>query len=343
MKSKSAFPLLTTLVVLVMLLAWLGWSPPALPVATPPAVAGKQADAQAPPALAAKNLKATAAKALAEGRFKNFDKRVDGKPVPPLTERQRLAVEALRGEVPDVQVDFDPLTGSPKYVVSTTRFLTQSQTGLLRRSLSYDEAMAKVKSFVDTHRLLFGHGSSEVDAAQVTRKDTTERSGLQTVVLEQRAMGVPVFQSLFKANLSAQGEIAAVASEIIADSKAAATNYLRERPADFITRPSVSAEQAVSLAANNVGDAVAAGDVQKARSPNPKLALDFFSAPGLSDAFARKVWLPMDAASLRLAWEVNLTSLAANESFTIVIDALSGEALVRQSRTSADTTPQYTV
>src|SRR5439155_1504258 len=45
------------------------------------------------------------------------------------------------------------------------------------------------------------------------------------------------------------------------------------------------------------------------------------------------VWLPLDRSLLRLCWRVIAASSARGETFEIVIDAQSGEALVRHCMT----------
>lgn len=336
MKSKSAFPLFAAGFVLAMLLLWLGWSPPALPEATPPVVAGKEAAAPARPA---KNLKEAAAMALAKGGLEDFDKRFEGKTTPPLTDRQRLALEALRREVPDVQVEFDAITGSPRSVMSNSRFLTQSEP--MPHALSYEQGMAKVKAYVNTHRSLFLHGGEVLDAAKVTRQDTTAATGLQTLIWEQKAAGVPVYGSFFKANLSKSGEIMMIASEMMTDAEVAATNYLAAHPQTG-ARGQVSVEEAVAVAAASIGKTVNADEIKPAISQNPELAYQFFDAPGLSRSWVQMVWLPVNENTARLAWEVNVES-ALEGMFNVVVDAESGEAVCKHSMSAADSVPQYLV
>jgi hypothetical protein len=336
MKSKSTVPLFAAGIVLVMLLLWLGWSPPAFPEATLPVVAGKEADAPARPA---KNLKEAVKQALAKGGLEDFDKRFEGKAAPPLTDRQRLALEALRREVPDVQVEFDAIKGSPRSVMSNSRFLTQSEP--MPHALSYEQAMAKVKAYVNTHRSLFLHGGEVLDAAKVTRQDTTAATGLQTLIWEQKAAGVPVYGSFFKANLSKSGEIMMIASEMMKDAEVAATNYLAAHPQTG-AGGQVSVEEAVAVAAASIGKTVNADEIKPAISQNPELAYQFFDAPGLSRSWAQQVWLPMNESAARLAWEVNVES-AVEGMFNVVVDAESGEAVCRHSMSAADSVPQYLV
>ncbi len=58
---------------------------------------------------------------------------------------------------------------------------------------------------------------------------------------------------------------------------------------------------------------------------------------------ARLVWLPMDRNSLRLCWEIILTSRGRNEMFRLLIDARTGEALMRQSLTERISNASYRV
>src|SRR6185503_2515620 len=51
------------------------------------------------------------------------------------------------------------------------------------------------------------------------------------------------------------------------------------------------------------------------------------------EAEAKLVWLPMDAAALRLCWQVELTRRAGGERYRVLIDAITGEALVRHCLT----------
>ena len=185
------------------------------------------------------------------------------------------------------------------------------------------------------------HGAEVLDAANVTRKDTTEHSGLQTVVWAQQINGVPVFESVFKANLSGTGEIISLSSTIMPSADSAAADFLAANPNAEATPP-VSEEMAILLAAENIGEKIDQTLISRSESPNPKLPLKFYSAPGLGTVFTQKIWLPMGGAGMRLAWEVNVTSLDQG-AFAVLLDAVNGDPLVRISRTTAAVTPQYRV
>src|SRR5262249_22179260 len=54
-------------------------------------------------------------------------------------------------------------------------------------------------------------------------------------------------------------------------------------------------------------------------------------------------WLPMGPQSLRLAWDVTLMSLKRSEMFRLLVDAQSGEVLLRTSLTSDISNATYRV
>ena len=54
----------------------------------------------------------------------------------------------------------------------------------------------------------------------------------------------------------------------------------------------------------------------------------------LTDAEAGLVWVPMDATTLRLAWDVTLTSRVRGEMYRVLVDAETAAVLVRQSLTA---------
>ncbi len=286
---------------------------------------------------ATKNLKAATREALSNSGFlENFDKRLQEPASLALTEQQKLALNRLRQEVPEVAVEFEPVKGAPRHIMSPSRFLTQSE--IRPRQLSYPEAETKVKDFISQHPLLFGHAGSMLDQATVSRRDTTESTGLQTLIWQQRAADLPVFDSYLKANLSQSGEIMGIGSEWMARAEQAVVNYQRDYPVTAI-----SVEKAIALAAANLGTQVSASQVTSQVSPNSKLKdYQFYQVPGMGATWARQVWLPLSTDEVRLAWEVTATSLASG-LYTLVMDAQSGEAVVRVGRGAADAVPQYQV
>ena len=83
-----------------------------------------------------------------------------------------------------------------------------------------------------------------------------------------------------------------------------------------------SAENGEKLAANDVvpaGGPVGDGDYLMFKTPD--------------EAYVRLVWLPLHSSAVRLGWEAMVTKHATRESYRLVIDAQTGEALFRQGLT----------
>src|SRR5262249_42790318 len=99
--------------------------------------------------------------------------------------------------------------------------------------------------------------------------------------------------------------------------------------------PRLSARQAVVHAAHNLGETLAEPNVVPVGEalPGPDRQ-QVFQAPSLKGKTrARLVWLPMSPDELRLCWEVLLTSRTGGTMYLVLIEAESGEALVRHCLT----------
>src|SRR5262249_10706914 len=114
----------------------------------------------------------------------NYDKR--GEPELQIPTQRRLALEQLREKIADVKVQFDPITGSPRWIHSEHGFLSgpNGEGGAISA-----QALARwpqhphriVKAFLETQSQLFGHGAEIVDSAVVKQEFVTAHNGLKTV------------------------------------------------------------------------------------------------------------------------------------------------------------------
>lgn len=242
--------------------------------------------------------------------------------------RRREAAKALQTQVPGVSIDFDSISGAPSSIVAAGRFLTpaDAQPG---------NPEVGVGRFVDEHSALFGHGAESLEsgAARIVRDDVTAHSGMETIVWQQELDGIPLFNTILKANLTKSGEVIAAGSHFLPDPAAASAKTAAERSA-LIARPPVDAPKAVSLAAQNLGGTVASEEARAADAAAGAEQKQRFTVPGLSDTTAQLTWMPMSADEVKLAWDVTTFSLAHNEMFRLVVDAQSGEVLYRTSLTA---------
>ncbi len=250
-------------------------------------------------------------------------------------EKRARALAALRAKVPGVEVRFDPVTGAPDHIMATGRFLSQGKS-------QPDDAYAAVRDFVNEHADLFGHDATLLDDSRVTREDVTAHNGMRTVVWQQQVDGVPVYNTILKANLTKEGALVTMGSHFMSDATAATGMDAATRTA-LVAQPPVDVKKAVSLAAAHLGDAVAPEQARETTQPQGAERMQRFSAPGLSDTNAGLAWLPMDAASLKLTWDVTLMSLAKNEMFRVLVDAQTGEVLMRTSLTDDISNASYRV
>ena len=258
----------------------------------------------------------------------NLDRRT-ARAVPATAERE-VAVTKLRAHVPGLDVGFDPITGSANHVMAAGRFLTDAAA--VADPVNGD-FYGPVRQFIEENAVIFGHGAGALQGTRIMREDVTAHNGMRTIVWQQELDGVPLYNTILKANLTKRGELVTVGSHFVNDPAAASQLQAGDR-ATLIARPPVDAAKAVSLAAAHLGDRVAPEAANAVSDPQGAERRQRFSAPGLSDTNAGLAWLPMSANEMRLAWDVTLMSLKQNAMFRVVVDARSGEVLMRTSLTN---------
>ena len=245
------------------------------------------------------------------------------------------ALVELRKELPDIAVEFDRVTGTAKWIASSTGFLAQGREGA--------DAAAVVRDYVDHHRTLLGHGPEALAGAAVTRDDVTRHNGMHTLVWQQRFEDLTVFGALFKATLTRDGSLVNVGSQLVPDMAAAAARGTPDYR-ELLAVPTVSAAKAVAVAGREMGDRVTENSVRAlgppAEGPEKKQA---FKAALLTEASARLLWVPLSAEAMRPAWEVVTVSKARGEMYRVLVDAGKAEVLVRQSLTEYMSDASYRV
>ncbi len=268
----------------------------------------------------------------------NFDVRAVGARANGNTKAaQRAGHAKLKERVPDASTDFDPVLGSPKWIHSRGDFLTgangegRAVTDATAKRFDKDPDKA-VKAFLHEHRELFRHGPEVLESAP-KKRDHTNSFGMRTLVWEQRVDGIPVFESVFVSHTGPRGELISVSSLFIPEPDRAADLGTPNRAAK-VRGPSINAEGALRAAAANVGEEIS----ELEPSPDEKpaagtLKQTFRVTPLPGDATATLVWLPLDGDTLRLCWEVELNRREFSERFRMVVDAETGEVLIRRKLT----------
>jgi uncharacterized repeat protein (TIGR01451 family) len=265
--------------------------------------------------------------------FPDFDSRTPAAKPERATERQRGQSHLVR-QLPSAVVDFDSLLDSPTFVRSQQGFLTgpngqdRAVSAAAAKAYAADDAFAPVKAFLAEHSALFGHGAAELDSARVKRDYVDAHNGLHTIVWEQQLDGIPVFQSVLSAHITKRGELTSLSSRFLPD-LATSANAGTPARANLQGNPPVSASGAIRLA----GDSIAAGVTATKITDTGKTAGDYLLFQTPEQASTRLVWFPLHRSALRLAWEVFVTRPATHESFQVIIDARSGQALYRKNMT----------
>lgn len=270
----------------------------------------------------------------------NFDRRGREARDQRLPEGRVRAADRLRDRMPGLRIDFDDRTGSPKFIAAREGFLTgpngegRAIPATAAQAVPAGDPHRAIKAFLNEHAGLFEHNAQALTTARLKRDFATGHNGLRTVIWQQELDGLPVYEAVLAGHITRQGELVNLSSQFLPDPEAAANAGAPGR-AGRLAAPRVGPADAVRLAAAAVGEelqlAGLAAVEEKPVGPEKRQA---FRAPPLpGSAQVRLVWLPLDRATLRLCWQVELTRRAGGERYRVLVDADNGEALLRRCLT----------
>ena len=256
------------------------------------------------------------------------------------------AEQRLRLLVPTLRIERHTLLGSPHWLRADDAFLTAprvSGTAGIQAAPSSD-VRSIAKQFVTDHAGVFGHDASVLETAKVQREFVTGHSGLQTIVWAQEFEGIPVFESVFIAHATARGELVNISSQFLPD-LAAAADAGSPRSRSNVVAPPVTATQAVVFASICVGESpeLAATLIALDAPVGATQSQRFRGGALKGEAKAGLTWLPLDAAHLRLCWEVWLTGKARGELYRVLVDVETGTMWIREAHTSYAVNAKYRV
>ncbi len=290
---------------------------------------------------------------LAQGRHSeraaigNFDRR-ESLPAGAASLKSLVGAEAaLKGQLPAVQVERHPVTGSARFIGSPRSFLTGPKgaglaAGAAAGALPESDSLRGLKAFLSSQRAVVGHGEEVLNGAAVERDYVDAHNGLRTVVWRQQVGGIPVFEGLLKAHVTRAGELVNVGSGFVADAEKAADNGLPNR-AQALATPKISVRRAVALAAAELGESLKETALASKPGPAGPTQKQQFQHAAFGDLSAQYVWLPVDAETLRLCWQVILTSRKRGEMFRVLVDAETGGAWLLHNLTHYISDASYRV
>ncbi|MDB6035014.1 MAG: hypothetical protein JWM16_5352 [Verrucomicrobiales bacterium] len=255
------------------------------------------------------------------------------------------AAEKLRGRLPHAVVDWAPITSSPQWVGTRDGFLTgpdgkgRGVTDVFRARQRNDDPHRAVKAFVDEHSNLFGHDSSALAGAPRLRDYVTGHNGLRTTVWQQEHAGLEIFEAVFLAHITKDNELVNISSHFLPKFSEAAQKVGNQ------PQPTLTARQALILAAQHLGQAQAQdADLDPLDQPaDAQRKQQFRASFTRGPAHVRLVWLPVDESTLRLCWEVALKVRTHPEVYRLLLDAQTGEVLLRRCQTTDISNASYRV
>jgi subtilase family serine protease len=161
-----------------------------------------------------------------------------------------------------------------------------------------------------------GLDDDDLSAVEMVRDYTSASTGLRHVTFAQQLDGLPVFGGVVTLHIATDGSIVRVNSS-------AARGSGRGR------RAAMTADAAVVAAAADVSPntpfapvRLDAGNASRARFARGRFPRDIASS---------LEWFPVDGG-VRLAWRVELETVPLSQFYDLLIDATSGELLVRRNR-----------
>ncbi|MBA4150027.1 MAG: M36 family metallopeptidase [Verrucomicrobia bacterium] len=276
----------------------------------------------------------------------NIDVRqIGGQPVAAPQEKA-AAVARLAGQLPGVRVEFDEVIGAPKVVRAVDGFLSGAGAkgrGLPATAGFGNDPQRATKGFLNEHRGLFGHGAEALDRARIKREFVTAHNGMLTTVWQQELDGISVHEGILISHQTRHEELVNLSSQFVADMVKSANAGAPNRAA-LVLDPTIRAEDAVARAAENIGEQLSLDKVKSVGTREGAERRQQFRAPQLSgDTQARLVWLPMKEQLMRLCWEIILTSGSRGEMFRLLVDAQTGEVLLRHCLTEYISDASYRV
>jgi len=262
----------------------------------------------------------------------------------PVAASKKSAALSLRNAAPLVTVQLHPITHGAAFVTAKRGFLSEPEGkdralgAAAWNAIPKNDPHRPTKAFLQQHRALFGHGPEALTAATLQRDFVTAHNRLRTVTWQQRVDGLPVFEGVFISHTTEKGELVSVSSRFVSDDARASLLAKQNRGARL------TAADALRQAAENFSITLATGEIAQFRAPAGVEQKQSFTARALvGETTAELVWLPMNKDELRLCWNLILKPRTRGETFRVLVDAASGEVLLRRGLTAYLTNATYRV
>ena len=184
---------------------------------------------------------------------------------------------------------------------------------------------AALRGFMTANADAYGLAASDIAELQVVADYMNPAGNMGWAELEQTINGIPVFQGVIRGGFTAKGELARTTGALATVTDASALS----------TEPSVSAGQAVALAAASVGWNVAERSLTQKAIEQDGRKVTFARGSMADDAKAWQVYFQLAPGVVRLAWATEIWG--DPDAFFTVVDAEKGVLLFRKNMTAYQT------
>jgi hypothetical protein len=161
---------------------------------------------------------------IGQADLHGFDKRI---PLPPHAitlgaERLSAATDLLRRS-PDLQIDYDDITGAPTWIGSASAFLSgpENEHEMVPQTIGagvsppHQDPYQAIEAFLIRNAALFEHGPEVLTNSLVVREFTTPHNGMRTIAWQQQVDGIPVFGAFFIGHITRRGELVSISSRFL--------------------------------------------------------------------------------------------------------------------------------
>jgi subtilisin-like proprotein convertase family protein len=232
--------------------------------------------------------------------------------------RRAAAFDTLRSSLPNLDVTLHAYLDTPEVVGP------RHGQGVL--AAAQGDRAATLRSFLGAHAEAYGLQSGATDLRVVS--DYVNPAGnIGWVELEQQVNGIPVFQGAVRGAFTAKGDLARTVGVLASVSDESA----------LVSEPSLTAAEAVGIAAGSVGWSVDARALVEIPGAAGDARVRFARGVLADDPVAWPVYFPVAADDLRLAWAT--TIVGDVDGYLTVVDALDGTLLFRKNLASYQSQP----
>ena len=248
--------------------------------------------------------------------------------------QQREAEKYIRRIYPNLNLKWNPLTGTPRSLYTLDGFLTAE---------SKQEPVITARNFLEANRDLFRLSTSDLETLVVVRQSQSQGSkgirkrivhSLTHFTFDQRWQGRQVYPASLVGSITDKGQLVSISGEVVPNLSSAVNE----------TEPAISPIQALEKAAISLGMSFDASQHPLVKDPEgPERRQTFEGGTDFdADVPVRLIYFVVAKDKVNLVWEVTAGKARDPYTYQILVDAMTGGILYRVTITDFDT-PRWLV